>query len=90
MRKIEIPFKHFLEQNEAEKFLNQWHRHTSKIRPHILTFTFNTDNIWIEEINYINWYIDLLYQAYIIKNNVEKIFINTDKRNRNYLTINVW
>jgi len=89
MRKIEIKQEHPLTQEFAEIFINEWHRHTSKKRPHTIMFTFNKD-LWEKEIETVNWYLDILKQAFVINNNVVKILIDTDKRNSNYLTMNIW
>jgi len=87
-----IKFEHKLNRNwvEANKFIEQWHRHTKKQFPHLLTFTFNDGLIDEDKMKTINWVIDLLYQAFIIKNDVDKMIIDIDKRQKDFLVVNVW
>lgn len=88
MRKIEIKNFFLWDKKFADDFINEGHRETKKVRPHTLIFTFNLGNDI--DMNKVNFMIELLYQAMIIKNPIDKIMVNIDKRNRNYLTMDIW
>ena len=90
MRKIEIENYFMMNQQFADGFIEQGHRHTKKVNPHTIIFTFDNGYISSDIFKRIDYIIDLLTQAYIIKNPVDKVLINIDKRQKNYLNIEVW
>jgi len=74
----------------AEKFVSAWHRVTSKTRPHFISLTFNKWSLWERRIGKeVDYIIDLLYQAFIIKNDITKLLVDVDKRNSDDIVINI-
>lgn len=88
MRNIEIKHPFRLDRAFAEKFINEWHRSTKKTLPHLISFTFNSGDL-AEKQKEIDYIIDLLYQACIIKNPIDKMIIGIDWRKKNYLTLEI-
>lgn len=88
MRIIEIKHPFRLDRDFAEKFINEWHRNTKKKLPHLISLTFSSGDL-AEKQKEIDYIIDLLYQACIIQNPIDKMIVNVDWRKKTYLTLEI-
>lgn len=74
----------------ANNFIDEKHRVTKKVKNHLLMFTFNSGTVDWEKHKDVDFIIDLLYQAFVIKNDVDKEVICIDKKQKESLVINIW
>jgi len=74
----------------ADKFIEAGHRVTNKKRPHWIIITFNSWTLTEKRIGKeVDYLLDLLQQAFVIKNEVESLLVNVDKRNKDQITLNI-
>jgi hypothetical protein len=89
-RKITIENRFPLTAKFAEDFIAEGHRTTKKVHPHMVSFTFNEGNLAsVDRKKEIDYLLDLLYQAQIMRNETDRLLVNVDKRQSTYLSINV-
>ena len=79
-----------LDSKFATKFIEAWHKTTTKTQPHFISITFNSWSLWENRIGKeVDYLVDLLYQAFIIKNPITKMVIDIDKRKTDYVTLDI-
>ena len=86
-----ITIDSFFQTNQvfADAFIAKEYRETKKTLPHTLTLTFNSGD-YNSNRKMVDYIIDLLYQAMVMKQPIEKLFVDIDKRNKAFLVINIW
>ena len=74
----------------ATKFIEAGHRQTSKTRPHWIAITFNNWNLSENRVGKeVDYLLDLLYQAFIIKNEIKSLVITVDERKKDDITLEI-
>jgi len=90
MRKLTFPLGINRTSKFADTFIAEGHKRTSKKKNHLLMFTFNRGTVDLEKMKDVDYMTDLLTQAFIICNDVDKIIIDIDVKQKDNLLINVW